>query len=287
MSGPMRQRGQKIFELFDSGQAGAMWATFSEGLKKRSGSEEKFAAASKTLRERLGAEKKMLNEVVVPSLVSNTTLYSRLSEFSKAQVEVITTIGLNDQGQVDLFQIGPSRNPPQGHFGGYKDVTKLKLPFSGEWLVDQGGRSAFLNGNFFSDDQRFSIDFVLLKGGRVLTGDGSDNSNYYCFGQPVLAPADGLVVQVEDGYQDNPPGKPASDSTHGNMVLIAHGNSEFSLFDHLKQNSVQVQERRQGKARRGSSGMRKFRAVACSAYSLSVAEHSRAPVPRLAPGAIC
>ncbi len=242
VSAPMKQRGEKIFELFNSGQMGAMWATFSEGLKKRSGSQEKFAAASKSLREHLGSETKMVNEVVVPSLMSKGAIYSRLSEFSKAQVEVITTIGLNEQGLVDGFQIGPSRTPPQGRFGGYKDTTKLKLPFSGDWLVDQGGRSAFLNGNFLSDDQRFSLDFVLVKGGQVYSGDGADNSNYYCFGQPLLSPADGLVVEVEDGYLDNPPGKPASDSPRGNMILISHGNAEFSLLDHLKQNSVKFKK---------------------------------------------
>jgi Peptidase family M23 len=242
MNGLTKQRGEKIFELFDSGQIGAMWALFSEGLKKRSGSEEKFAAATRSLREHLGTEKRMLNEVVAPTLLRNGSLYSRLSEFAKAQVEVITTVELNEQGQVEGFQIGPARSPSQGRFGGYKDVTKLKLPFSGEWFVDQGGRSQFLNGNFLSDDQRFSVDFVLLKGGRVFSGDGSDNANYYCFGQPVLSPADGLVVAVQDGYQDNPPGRPATDSPRGNMILISHGNSEFSMMDQLKQNSIKFKK---------------------------------------------
>jgi murein DD-endopeptidase MepM/ murein hydrolase activator NlpD len=242
ISTPMKQRGEKVFELFNSGQTGAMWAMFSEGLKKRSGSEEKFAAASKSLREHLGSETKVVNEVVTPTLMSNGTIYSRLSEFNKAQVEVITTIGLNEQGQVDGFQIGPSRTPSQGRFGGYKDTTKLKLPFSGDWVVDQGGRSAFLNGNFLSDEQRFAIDFILVKGGKVYSGDGTDSSNYYCFGQPVLSPADGVVVDVEDGYLDNPPGKPASDSPRGNMILISHGNAEFSLMDHLKQNSIKFKK---------------------------------------------
>ncbi len=242
VSAPMKQRGERIFESFNSGQIGAMWTTFSEGLKKRSGSEEKFAAASKALRERLGSETKMLNEVMVPSLMSNGTIYSRLSEFSKSQVQVITTIGLNEQGLVDGFQIGPSRTPSQGRFGGYKDATKLRLPFSGDWLVDQGGRSAFLNGNFLSDEQRFSVDFVLVKSGRVYSGDGNDDSDYYCFGQPVLSPADGLVVEVEDGYLDNPPGKPAMDSPRGNLILISHGKAEFSLLDHLKQNSIKFKK---------------------------------------------
>jgi peptidase M23-like protein len=228
--------------LFNSGQIGALWATFSEGAKKNYGSEEKFAAQIKKLRENLGTESKMLGEVVSPTMRSAGTLYSRLSDFSKGPGEVVSIIGINERGQADTFLIGPERVPYQGRFGGYKDVTKLKLPFSGEWFVEQGGRSAFLNGYFLNDDQRFSIDFVLVKNGRVFSGDGSDNSQYYCFGQPVLAPADGQAVMVEDGFQDNPPGHPTRDSPKGNMVLIAHGNSEFTLMDHLKQNSVRVKK---------------------------------------------
>jgi len=242
MSNQAKQRAQQLFEIFESGQAGALWAALSEGTKKIYGSEEKFSAVTKKLREQLGTESKMVDEIFTPALVRPGTLYSRLSDFSKTNVQVVTHISVNEQGQMDVFQIGPEQTPSQGRYGGYKDVTKLKLPFAGEWYVFQGGRSAFQNGYFLLDDQRFSLDFVLLKDGRPFRGDGGENSDYYCFGQPVLAPADGSVVDVQDGYQDNPPGRPASDSPKGNMVLISHGNSEFSLIDHLKQNSIKVKK---------------------------------------------
>jgi len=241
MSKQAKQRGQQVFEMFESGQVGALWGTFSDGAKKGYGSQEKFAAAVKSLREHLGTEKRMVDENIAPFLLKQGTLYSRLSDFTNVQqVQVITTIGVNERGQVDAFQIGPERIPSQGHFGGYKDVTKLKLPFAGAWFVDQGGRSIFQNLNFMSEDQRFSMDFVLLKNGRPFSGDGSDNAQYYCFGQPLLAPADGQIVDVQDGYQDNAPGRPVPDSPKGNAVLISHGNAEFSLLDHLKQNSIKV-----------------------------------------------
>lgn len=242
MSKQAKQRGQQVFEMFESGQTAALWATFSDGAKKNYGSLEKFAAAAKNLRERLGTEKKMVDENIAPFLLTSGTLYSRLSDFTNAQVHVITTIGINERGQVDALQVGPERIPSQGHFGGYKDVTKLKLPFSAAWFVDQGGRSVFQNLNFMSEDQRFSIDFLLLKNGRPFSGDGSDNAQYYCFGQPLLAPADGQVVDVQDGYQDNAPGRPVPDSPRGNTVLISHGNAEFSRLDHLKQNSIKVKK---------------------------------------------
>jgi len=243
MSKQAKQRGQQIFEMFNNGQTGALWSAFSDGVKKNYGSEEKFVAATKNLREHLGMEKKVADQTLVPLLLAPGSLYSRLSDFDKfARGQVITNIAINERGQVEAFQVGPLQIPAQGRFGGYKDVTKLKLPFGGEWLVDQGGRSIFQNSNFGSEDQRFSIDFVLLKNGRPFGGTGSDNSDYYCFGQPLLAPAEGSVVEVQDGFQDNPPGRPVRDSPRGNMILISHGNSEFSSLSNLKQNSVRFKK---------------------------------------------
>ena len=33
--------------------------------------------------------------------------------------------------------------------------------------------------------------------------EGNDLEDYYCFGQNVIAPADGSVVVAEDGIEDN------------------------------------------------------------------------------------
>jgi hypothetical protein len=243
MSKQAKQRGQQIFEMFNNGQTGALWSAFSDGVRKNYGSEEKFITATKSLREHLGMEKKVNDETLVPLLLTPGSLYSRLSDFDKfSRGQVITNIAIDERGQVQVFQVGPLQVPSQGRFGGYKDVTKLKLPFGSEWFVDQGGRSIFQNANFASEDQRFAVDFVLLKNGRPFSGTGTDNSDYYCFGQPLLAPADGVVVEVQDGYQDNPPGRGVQDSPRGNMILISHGNSEFSMLSHLKQNSVQFRK---------------------------------------------
>ncbi len=140
MSKAAKQRGEQVFQMFNDGQTGALWAAFGETMKKNYGSEAKFVAQTKGLRERLGTEKKVIDETLVPMLLSVGTVYSRLSDFSKVNVEVITNIAIDERGQVDAFQVGPAQTPSLGRFGGYKDKTKLKLPFTGEWLVDQGGR---------------------------------------------------------------------------------------------------------------------------------------------------
>ncbi len=243
MSKAAEARARQIFEMFNNVQSSAFWATLSPGLKKRATSEVKYSEANKKMRERMGAETKVLAENIVPYVMAPDTVYSRLSQFSNVRVPVITTITINQRGEVDMFTVGPEPPISEGRYAGYTDEAKLRLPFEGEWLVYQGGRTPFDNAYAGSDELRFAMDFVYTKNGRLFSGyggAGSKNSDYYCFGQPVLAPADGTVIKAEAGYDDNDPGKNTQDSPDGNVVIISHGNGEFSMINHLKQNSLKV-----------------------------------------------
>ena len=46
------------------------------------------------------------------------------------------------------------------------------------------------------------------------------------------------MIKAEAYYDDNLPGKSTGDSPDGNVIVISHGNSESSMFTHLKQNSL-------------------------------------------------
>lgn len=243
MSKAAEARARQVFEMFNHIQPAQFWAAMSEGLRKRSGNEAKFAEANKKMREHMGAEKQVLGENIVPYVMAPDTVYSRKSEFVGVRVPVITTITLNQRGEVDLFTIGPEPTIAEGRYAGYTDVTKLRLPFADEWLVYQGGRTPFDNAYAGSDELRFAMDFVYAKNGRLFSGHGgfgSKNTDYYCFGQPILAPADGTVIKAESGYDDNEPGKNTGDAPDGNIVVIAHEKGEFSMMNHLKQNSLKV-----------------------------------------------
>lgn len=243
MSKAAEDRARQLFQMFNHVQTSEFWASLSAGLRKRSVSEAKYAEGTKKLRERMGSETKVIKEVIVPFALSPDTIYTRLSEFSGVKVPVITAITINQRGQVDSFSVGPEYPIAEGRFAGYTDATKLHLPFGTEWLVYQGGRRPFDNLYAGSDELRFAMDFVYTKDGRMFSGAGgygSKPSDYYCFGQPILAPADGTVVKAEAGYNDNDPGKPSGDAPDGNVVEVSFGDGELVMMNHLKQNSLKV-----------------------------------------------
>jgi hypothetical protein len=240
MSEAAKERARKLFAMFEAGQGGAIWATYPAENRKSAENGKKFAAGLTQLKTKLGAETKLVDENVAPYMLKRVTVYSRLSEFANAKVQVATVIMINEDGSTDGFTVRPLQSPPEGHNAGYKDTTKLKLPFSGQWLVYQGGHGIFDNAYQMTDDRQFAIDFVLLKNGSPFEGDATTNEQFYCFGQPVLAPADGRVVRVVNTIGDNAPGKPSQDPQNGNMILIAHTDNEYSLLTNLKQNSVKL-----------------------------------------------
>lgn len=122
-----------------------------------------------------------------------------------------------------------SQMGPPGIIPGYR------LPFNGRWLVQ---RTHYGNKH----DQGFALDMALpTEEGKLSSGNGKKNTDYPCYGQPVLADAQGVVAIAVDGIPDNTPGVVNSYDQHGNYVVIDHQNGEFSLMAHLIPSTVHVQ----------------------------------------------
>ena len=235
-------RARQIAQWFDAGQTAQLWPMFSPELQKQWQSPAKLALATKRVAVSLGAEKKVVLESTVPGLLHANTDYSRLSQFSKTPAQILTVVALSEQGMVEAILFRPVPDVPLGQFAGYKDQTKFKLPFSGQWMVYQGGRSLIQSAHLGGEEERYALDFVLLKDGRPFSGDGSKNDQFYCFGQPILAPADGTVVRLQNTSADNDPGKGIPEQGLGNNLIISHGNNEYSLLSQLKRNSITVKK---------------------------------------------
>lgn len=133
--------------------------------------------------------------------------------------------------------------PAPSEFIGYQTQTALHLPFAGEWYVYWGGRSVVKNKHAVTRDQRFAYDFLILaqgRSGQSYRNTGENNIDYYCFGQPIYAPADGVVVRAENDLPDNAPGEMNPKAVLGNCVILDHGCGEFSFFAHFRQGTVGV-----------------------------------------------
>ena len=120
-------------------------------------------------------------------------------------------------------------------FGG-NDI-KINLPFSGKWSVYQ----AFDDEWTHKGDYKYAYDFVIKIDGKTHQNEGVFLSDYYAFGQSVLAPVSGYVVGVRDDLVDNFIGNVDRINNWGNYVIIKDINGNFYVeISHLMQHSVTV-----------------------------------------------
>lgn len=161
------------------------------------------------------------------------------------------------------------------------------LPFEGAWTVVNGGVVKETSHSWDVLTQRYAYDFVILDDeGRSCRPDAdpADPASYYCHGLPILAPADGVVVEAGASCPNATiwlDGKVhfGGGDIRGNYVLVEHAHGEFSCLCHLMPGGVSVevgQEVRRGQqvGLCGSSG--------CSSEPTctSISSRGRASTPR-------
>jgi urea transporter len=130
------------------------------------------------------------------------------------------------------------------------------LPVMGEWTVTQGHDGEHTHKGLW----RHGLDFEVRDDrGQPYRTDGATCEDYYCFGAPVVAPADGKVVHVVNHLRDNRIGEVDTSNNWGNLVILWHSGYVYSALCHLKKDSLLVAEGQavtagQVLARAGSSG---------------------------------
>jgi Peptidase family M23 len=124
----------------------------------------------------------------------------------------------------------------------------------GPWVVlggySGGGsvghrRAIFPIDNHTINAQRYAIDWIMIdKTNRSSYGPMGKNESGICYGQPVLAVADGTVAGTIDRYQNQTPGTPTGEERvsypGGNSVVLNIGNGNYAFYAHLKPGSVLV-----------------------------------------------
>ncbi|MFN7975093.1 MAG: M23 family metallopeptidase [Acidobacteriota bacterium] len=206
-------------------------------LLKQVGGANGLAAFRDKVERELGPERSVLDEQV--DAMRDGQTYSRLASFEKLD-RVLVQWSFDAKGTITGFLIVPAPKEARTMHLEYATKTPLRLPFDGPWTVFWGGRTIVENYHAQAPDQRFAYDFVVTKAKSTHAGDGARNEDYFCYGKPILAPGDGIVVAAQDGVKENIPGVMNAEQVFGNHVVLDHGNGEFSFLCHFQNGSVRV-----------------------------------------------
>ena len=232
--------GQRHTESFYSNDIDGLWDQMNAEMQGALGSVEQLRQFRQQVGMSLGDETAIISETVSEML--GYQVYTRLARFEFAPMPIMVTFSFESDGTIAGFFIQPQRQPSASPYLDYDTKAELRLPFDGEWFVFWGGRSVEENYHAAVRDQRFAYDFLIMRDGRSFEGDGSNLEDYYCWGEPILAPAAGTVVSRLDGLPDMSPGQMDPLNPPGNHVVLDLGNDEYALFAHFMSGSVEVAE---------------------------------------------
>ena len=134
------------------------------------------------------------------------------------------------------------------------EASILGPPFSGgTWLAGDGPandsdhrRSIFaIDGSIYSPE-RFAIDWVKIGSNQDTRHNGNtENANWWGWGEPVLAVADGEITEVVDEFPDNKPRvlPPVTlDNIAGNHIILQIAKDLFVSYAHLQRGSIKVRK---------------------------------------------
>src|SRR5678809_947726 len=77
-------------------------------------------------------------------------------------------------------------------------------------------------------------------------GDSTKNANWYGYGTPVVAVADGIVTEVKDSIIENVPMSPTMavpitlETVGGNHVILDIGGGVYAFYAHVQPGSLKV-----------------------------------------------
>ena len=129
----------------------------------------------------------------------------------------------------------------------YQQKTSLIFPMKGKFMV-MSGHEYYENEHKYERSQQFAFDIVALGPTfEFATHDGATVADYVGWGRrEIIAPAAGRVVYARNDIPDGTVMAAflklphAKEAIAGNLVVIDHGNNEFSIFCHMHFGSVRV-----------------------------------------------
>jgi murein DD-endopeptidase MepM/ murein hydrolase activator NlpD len=149
----------------------------------------------------------------------------------------------NEAGTIDGLMAQPVPALPDDPGADYQSTVTFRLPFDGLWYTFWGGPDMLHNQHVTAPPQRHAFDFLIWKDGSTFRGDGTAREDYYAYGQPVLAPADGTVITVVNDLPEVLPQVETDENNPaGNHVVIQVAEDAYLFMAHMQPGSIQVQE---------------------------------------------
>ncbi|GIK71736.1 MAG: hypothetical protein BroJett021_07240 [Chloroflexota bacterium] len=192
------------------------------------------------------------------TLTASRSITDEEQAAGRFSLSAILPPGWGDSQLRVAVQSGPHTAVGAWTIARYVQTAEFTLPLRGQVLVLIGHRIGETHRSAWQvPAQQFGWDLLPLdeNGLSLLTTHLSESlqaQDFFGFGQPVLAPAAGCVVQLVDGMPDL-----AAVGAHpenigyyledlrraaGNHVIIDHGDGVYSCLAHLKQGSIMVRE---------------------------------------------
>jgi urea transporter len=118
-------------------------------------------------------------------------------------------------------------------------ANQISLPFLGTWTCTQGSAGGVTHEGIWEHAFDFEVQDAS---GKFYKNEGKQVSDYFCYKLPILACCNGQVVRAVNHLPENPAGKFDLMQNWGNLVVIQHGPSLFSMVCHLAEGSLRVKE---------------------------------------------
>ncbi len=237
---------------------------------------EELAIATKELMELKQQGMEIIADIIVPSEASgkdgklSSTVELQPGEILTARNIYITVHGIPTHLRAEATARNAAGNRTDGKVEikivRHKSPNQYSYPLEGVWYM-QSVPNVTSHHRWMSQTE-FGIDFMKVDAkGALWKTDGKSAADFYGYGEPVLAAADGIVVKtINDAvqnwdawlqrageseeefdkrssrYQLDMMKRDLYRAVTGNVVVIEHSGGEYSAYAHLKQGSVLVKQ---------------------------------------------
>ncbi len=120
-------------------------------------------------------------------------------------------------------------------FGDHLQIP-IHLPFFSKWKISQAHDGEFTH----KDEWKHAWDFIIENNSQEFTNGGKHVEDFYCYNKPIIAPADGEIIEIIDLYDDNEIGNVDLEHNWGNSIVIKHAEYLYSQISHIKKGSFKV-----------------------------------------------